>query len=93
MPQVSRTIQLCPQVFEEMDNLRLLRFYFKGNWYKNPTKLHLPQCGLEYLPNTLRLLHWDFYPSPSLPSIEIQSRKPCSSQNALHQPYTTLGRR
>ncbi|KAJ4840048.1 hypothetical protein Tsubulata_046861 [Turnera subulata] len=62
-----RPMQLSPKLFEEMDNLRLLRFYFKGAcWYNNPTKLHLPQ-GLEYIPNTLRLLHWDLYPSPSLP--------------------------
>ncbi|KAJ4838759.1 hypothetical protein Tsubulata_035632, partial [Turnera subulata] len=68
MSQGSRIIQLSPKIFEEMDNLRLLRFYFKdADWYKNPTKFHLPQRGLEYLPNTLRLLHWDFYPSPSLP--------------------------
>ncbi|KAJ4845363.1 hypothetical protein Tsubulata_050280 [Turnera subulata] len=65
-----RTIQLSPKVFEGMDNLRLLSFFLRdGYWYKNPTsKLHLPQQGLEYLPNTLRLLHWDLYPSPSLPS-------------------------
>ncbi|KAJ4825254.1 hypothetical protein Tsubulata_048426, partial [Turnera subulata] len=70
MSQVSRIIQLCPEVFEEMDNLRLLRFYFKdADWYGNPTsKLQLPQRGLEYLPNTLRLLQWDRYPSASLPS-------------------------
>ncbi|KAJ4845572.1 hypothetical protein Tsubulata_049793, partial [Turnera subulata] len=71
MSQVSRIIQLCPKVFEEMDNLRLLRFYCLDDSHiptKNPTKLHLPQQGLEYLPNTLRLLHWDRYPSASLPS-------------------------
>ncbi|KAJ4841302.1 hypothetical protein Tsubulata_039657, partial [Turnera subulata] len=50
-------------------NLRLLRFYFKdADWYKKPSsKLHLPQRGHEYLPNTVRLLHWDLYPSASLP--------------------------
>ncbi|KAJ4839948.1 hypothetical protein Tsubulata_039548, partial [Turnera subulata] len=65
-----RIIQLSPKVFEGMDNLRLLSFFLRdGYWYKNSTsKLHLPQQGLEYLPNTLRLLHWDLYPSPSLPS-------------------------
>ncbi|KAJ4822806.1 hypothetical protein Tsubulata_040864 [Turnera subulata] len=63
MSQVSRIIQLSPKVFEEMNNLRLLRIYsMDASWY-----LELPQ-GLEYLPNTLRLLHWDLYPSPSLPS-------------------------
>ncbi|KAJ4850925.1 hypothetical protein Tsubulata_044424, partial [Turnera subulata] len=66
MSQVSRIIQLSPKVFEKMDNLRLLRFYFKDTWYKNPNKFYFPQ-GLEYLPNTLRLLHWDLYPSSSLP--------------------------
>ncbi|KAJ4829570.1 hypothetical protein Tsubulata_051134, partial [Turnera subulata] len=72
MSQVSRIIQLCPKVFEEMDNLRLLRFYCLDDNdipTKNPiSKLQLPQQGLEYLPNTLRLLRWDLYPSPSLPS-------------------------
>ncbi|KAJ4849596.1 hypothetical protein Tsubulata_047504 [Turnera subulata] len=71
MSQVSRIIQLSPKVFEEMDNLRLLRFYCTGaSRYNNiATKLlHLPQQGFEYLPNTLRLLHWDRYPSASLPS-------------------------
>ncbi|KAJ4825668.1 hypothetical protein Tsubulata_051220, partial [Turnera subulata] len=71
MSQVSRIIQLCPKVFEEMDNLRLLRFYCLDDNdipTKNPiSKLHLPQQGLEYLPNTLRLLQWDLYSSPSLP--------------------------
>ncbi|KAJ4822808.1 hypothetical protein Tsubulata_040866, partial [Turnera subulata] len=72
MSQVSRIIQLSPKVFEEMDNLRLLRFYCLDDNdipTKNPiSKLHLAQQGLEYLPNTLRLLRWDLYPSPSLPS-------------------------
>ncbi|KAJ4837061.1 hypothetical protein Tsubulata_038327, partial [Turnera subulata] len=68
MSQVCRIIQLSPEVFEEMDNLRLLQFYYKdADWYDNATKLHLPQDGLECLPNTVRLLHWDLYPSPSLP--------------------------
>ncbi|KAJ4840901.1 hypothetical protein Tsubulata_047127, partial [Turnera subulata] len=72
MSQVSRIIELSPKVFEEMDNLRLLRFYCLDDSHiptKNPiSKLHLPQQGLEYLPNTVRLLHWDRYPSASLPS-------------------------
>ncbi|KAJ4838758.1 hypothetical protein Tsubulata_035631, partial [Turnera subulata] len=68
MSQGGRIIQLSPLVLEGMDSLRLLRFYVMDHWSKNPTsKLQLPQQGLEYLPNTLRLLHWDLYPSLSLP--------------------------
>ncbi|KAJ4835794.1 hypothetical protein Tsubulata_029227 [Turnera subulata] len=59
-------LQLSPKIFEEMDNLKLLHFYCNYSWSNNPAKLHLPQ-GLEYLPSRLRLLHWDLYPSPSLP--------------------------
>ncbi|KAJ4845255.1 hypothetical protein Tsubulata_045479 [Turnera subulata] len=67
MTQINH-MQLSPKAFEELYNLRLLHFYFGGVGYNNHVKLHLPQQGLEYLPNTLRLLHWDLYPAPSLPS-------------------------
>ncbi|KAJ4832636.1 hypothetical protein Tsubulata_001378 [Turnera subulata] len=66
MSQINR-MEISPIAFEELYNLRLLHFYFGGAQYDNPViKLELPQ-GLEYFPNTLRLLHWDLYPSPSLP--------------------------
>ncbi|XP_030927055.1 disease resistance protein RRS1-like [Quercus lobata] len=53
----STTVQLEAQIFRNMKNLRFLiihNVHFLG--------------GLEYLPNGLRLLDWDTYPSSSLPS-------------------------
>ncbi|KAJ8759122.1 hypothetical protein K2173_004129 [Erythroxylum novogranatense] len=52
-------MNLNPQVFMKMPNLRFLNFYGKSN-------LYLSQ-GLDYLPNTLRYLWWDKYPLESLP--------------------------
>ncbi|KAF8101662.1 hypothetical protein N665_0202s0025 [Sinapis alba] len=53
-----------PNVFENMCNLRLLKFYFSEVIENHG--VFLPQ-GLEYLPNKLRLLHWEHYPTSSLP--------------------------
>ncbi|KAL0846514.1 hypothetical protein Bca101_019760 [Brassica carinata] len=53
-----------PNVFEKMCNLRLLKLYF-SEMIENHG-VFLPQ-GLEYLPNKLRLLHWEHYPITSLP--------------------------
>ncbi|KAJ8759129.1 hypothetical protein K2173_004136 [Erythroxylum novogranatense] len=54
-----REINLNPQVFRKMPNLRFLNFYGKSN-------LYLSQ-GLDYLPNTLRYLRWEKYPLEYLP--------------------------
>ncbi|KAJ8759131.1 hypothetical protein K2173_004138 [Erythroxylum novogranatense] len=54
-----REMNLNPQAFVKMPNLRFLSFYGKSN-------LHLSQ-GLDYLPNTLRYLRWDDYPLQSFP--------------------------
>ncbi|KAG5404108.1 hypothetical protein IGI04_010227, partial [Brassica rapa subsp. trilocularis] len=51
--------------FGGMHNLMFLKFY-KSSLGKNQTELHLPR-GLDYLPRKLRLLHWDTYPTTSLP--------------------------
>ncbi|KAG2330524.1 hypothetical protein Bca4012_019892 [Brassica carinata] len=53
-----------PNVFEKMCNLRLLKLYFSEVIENHG--VFLPQ-GLEYLPNKLRLLHWEHYPISSLP--------------------------
>ncbi|KAJ0264828.1 WRKY transcription factor 19 [Hirschfeldia incana] len=53
-----------PSVFDRMCNLRLLKFYFSEVIENHGVSL--PQ-GLEYLPNKLRLLHWEHYPMSSLP--------------------------
>ncbi|KAJ8760258.1 hypothetical protein K2173_011670 [Erythroxylum novogranatense] len=55
-----REMNLDPQVFMKIPNLKFLSFYGESN-------LHLSQ-SLEYLPNTLRYLRWDKYPIESFPS-------------------------
>ena len=55
----STTVQLEAQIFRKMKNLRFLIIH----------DVHFPEHGgLEYLPNGLRVLDWDKYPFPSLPS-------------------------
>ena len=55
----SITVQLEAQIFRKMKNLRFLIIH----------NVHFPEHGgLEYLPNGLRVLDWDTYPFPSLPS-------------------------
>ncbi|XP_056860869.1 disease resistance-like protein DSC2 isoform X1 [Raphanus sativus] len=51
--------------FGGMHNLMFLKLY-KSSLSKDQTELHLPR-GLDYLPRKLRLLHWDAYPTTSLP--------------------------
>ena len=47
-----------------MTNLRFLKFYINEGGKGN---VHLP-AGLESLSDKLRYLHWDVYPSKSMPS-------------------------
>ncbi|KAJ8758636.1 hypothetical protein K2173_000357 [Erythroxylum novogranatense] len=54
-----REMNLNPQVFMKMPNLKFLNFYGESD-------IHLSQ-GLDYLPNTLRYLRWDKYPLKSFP--------------------------
>ncbi|KAL5778667.1 hypothetical protein ACOSQ2_009404 [Xanthoceras sorbifolium] len=56
-----KNIQVNPQVFEKMWNLRFLKFY---NATEHTSKL----CDPSYLPDELRYLCWDGYPSKALPS-------------------------
>ncbi|KAI9377681.1 hypothetical protein POPTR_019G113701v4 [Populus trichocarpa] len=65
MSKLSRQIHLKSDAFEMMDGLRFLNFY--GRPYSQDDKMHLPPTGLEYLPNKLRYLRWDGFPSKSLP--------------------------
>ncbi|KFK30246.1 hypothetical protein AALP_AA7G236700 [Arabis alpina] len=53
-----------PTAFENMLNLRLLKIYSSSD--ENHYGLRLPR-GLESLPDELRLLHWENYPSQFLP--------------------------
>ncbi|KAM5551515.1 disease resistance protein RUN1-like [Rosa sericea] len=57
-------IQLSPDTFKNMHNLRLLKFSAQPN---ADNKMHLPE-GLESFPEELRYLYWEKYPSRSLPS-------------------------
>ncbi|XP_012068500.1 TMV resistance protein N isoform X1 [Jatropha curcas] len=59
-----RDIELSPTVFERMYNLRLLEFH---NPFTSELKIYLPK-GLQFLPDELRFLRWDKYPSKSLPT-------------------------
>ncbi|KAL9382608.1 hypothetical protein Peur_025643 [Populus x canadensis] len=65
MSKLSRQIHLKSDAFAMMDGLRFLNFY--GRPYSQDDKMHLPSTGLEYLPNKLRYLRWDGFPSKSLP--------------------------
>ncbi|XP_050365644.1 disease resistance protein RPV1-like [Argentina anserina] len=71
-------LQLSPNAFENMPNLRVLRFYAQPDV---DTNMHLP-AGLEFLPGGLRYLHWERYPSTYLPLVS-------SPHNLveLHLPY------
>ncbi|CAN1730119.1 Disease resistance-like protein DSC1 [Linum perenne] len=56
-------IQLSPDAFSGMYSLRFLRFYRYDPPYAN---VHAKE-GLIFLPDGLRLLHWDGYPLKCLP--------------------------
>jgi hypothetical protein len=65
MSKLSRQIHLKSDAFAMMDGLRFLNFH-DSDGYEEYT-MHLPPTGLEYLPNKLRYLRWDGFPSKSLP--------------------------
>jgi hypothetical protein len=54
-------IPLKSDAFAMMDGLRFLCFSHTA------ATMHLPPTGLEYLPNKLKYLKWDGFPSKSLP--------------------------
>nr|BBB21220.1 SSB1A [Arabidopsis thaliana] len=64
------TFNVNPGAFENMLSLRFLKIYCSS--YENHYSLRLPK-GLEFLPDELRLLHWENYPLQSLP----QDFDPC----------------
>ncbi|KAJ6422008.1 hypothetical protein OIU84_027026 [Salix udensis] len=65
--KLSRQIHLKPDAFAMMDGLRFLKFYFSHFSEDNKDKMLLPCTGLQYLSNKLIYLHWDGFPSKSLP--------------------------
>jgi len=60
-----KELQLSPGVFAKMSKLKFLDIYTNGS--QNEGSLSLPR-GLQFLPNELRYLRWDYYPLESLPS-------------------------
>ncbi|KAK9923708.1 hypothetical protein M0R45_032111 [Rubus argutus] len=60
-------MNLTPEVFREMHNLRFLKVDMLGGFLFQDPILRLPQ-GLESLPQALRYLSWSAYPLKSLPS-------------------------
>lgn len=60
-----KELHLSPVMFKEACNLRLLKIYNSSN--SKECKLYLPQ-DLQFLPDALRYLQWDEYPSKSLPA-------------------------
>ncbi|MED6217019.1 hypothetical protein PIB30_013490 [Stylosanthes scabra] len=58
-------LQLSPDIFKKMTNIRLLKFYAPLN--ERSCNVHLP-LGLESLSHKLRCLEWNGYPSMSLPA-------------------------
>ncbi|XP_011002869.1 PREDICTED: protein SUPPRESSOR OF npr1-1, CONSTITUTIVE 1-like isoform X4 [Populus euphratica] len=69
MSRLSRQIQLKSDAFAMMDGLRFIKFFFGHLSQDNKDKMQLPPTGLEYLSNKLRYLHWDGFPSKSLPHV------------------------
>ncbi|KAA3481822.1 TMV resistance protein N-like [Gossypium australe] len=60
-------LQLCPTVFDNMYNLRVILFYFSGKFLKySEKKLLADQDDSVSLPDELRYLFWDYYPFKSL---------------------------
>lgn len=77
-----KELQLSPRVFAKMSKLKFLDIYTNGS--QNEGSLSLPR-GLEFLPNELRYLRWEYYPLESLPSM-------FSAENlvTLNLPYSQL---
>ncbi|CAN1767778.1 Disease resistance-like protein DSC1 [Linum perenne] len=64
----AKEMHLEANAFEGMDSLRFMEFFSGGRKIETP-KLHLPNGGLKSLPDGLRWLQWDGFPSTSLPTM------------------------
>ncbi|KAB5556247.1 hypothetical protein DKX38_007156 [Salix brachista] len=67
----TKEIKLNPAAFEGMDKLRLLKFYYpeeKKLLCEERVRILLPDEGLHFLSNELRILYWSHSPLKSLPS-------------------------
>ncbi|CAN1255559.1 Disease resistance protein RUN1 [Linum perenne] len=54
--------------FDRMNSLTFLKIWESDDSYPRKRKIHVPYGGLDSLPNGLRWLEWDLYPSKFLPS-------------------------
>lgn len=61
-----KKLNLSPAVFSKMYNLRLLKFYNSELFLIGKSNVCLPR-DLRSLPDALRYLYWDGYPSKCLP--------------------------
>ena len=63
-----KDVELSPETFSRMHNLRLLKFYLsdKGNGF-NKCNVHISK-GLEAFLDQLCYLYWDCFPLKALPS-------------------------
>ncbi|KAL5554506.1 hypothetical protein UlMin_041907, partial [Ulmus minor] len=59
LPGMKEEVHLRPDVFKKMSKLRLLKI--------SPYNVYI-DGDLKHLPNSLRYLHWEYYPGKSLPS-------------------------
>jgi hypothetical protein len=58
-------VQLHPETFKKMDNLRMIQFY-KPYGFSKDSNVILPKF-LKNLPDDLKFLRWDSFPQKSLP--------------------------
>ncbi|EXC10452.1 TMV resistance protein N [Morus notabilis] len=64
MSEIEEELHLDPRTFKAMANLRLLKIYSSSTDTPKTGYIHR---DLTYLPDTLTYLHWEGYPSTSLP--------------------------
>ncbi|CAL1363864.1 unnamed protein product [Linum trigynum] len=63
----AKEMYLEANAFEGMYSLTFLKFWWPDHQRPIKKKIHLPYGGLDSLPDGLRWLEWDRYPSKSLP--------------------------
>ncbi|KAI4317992.1 hypothetical protein L6164_025808 [Bauhinia variegata] len=66
LSQIKSDIHLSHDTLTKMSNLRLVKFFYIWG-AKRHNNVHLPK-SLDFLPDSIRYLFWEGYPSRSLPS-------------------------
>ncbi|CAN1255563.1 Disease resistance protein RUN1 [Linum perenne] len=64
----AKEMYLEANAFDRMNSLTFLKIWESDDSYPRKRKIHVPYGGLDSLPNGLRWLEWDLYPSKFLPS-------------------------